>query len=266
MLTFQQFLEKFNGQQNVGNTTKNKGECVGLAAIWVDNLGLDHIWGNAKDLINNYNPNQFEFILNTPDAVPKTGDIICWNFKMGGGFGHTAISTGTGNITTFEVFEQNNPTESTGNNCHLRTYSNYNNVIGWLHPKAPPIADTTNYKKLYEEKVKLETFLRGEIQKKDETINNLNNQISDLEKEKNRLAEELKQCLLVTKEHEGCQAKILKATNLKNQAEQDLAKAKGDWQIKEVAYNKQISLLTTKYQATKSSIKKLLINYIFGKV
>ena len=261
-MTIKRFIEKFNGQQNVGNTTENKGQCVGLVMMFVQELNLPHIWGHAKDLFVNADEQFYTKILNTPEAIPQAGDIICWNSKMGSGYGHTAVATGTADLNTLEVFEQNNPT---GSNCHLRTYSNYNNVIGWLHPKAPPIADTTNYKTLYEEKVKLETFLRGEIQKKDETINNLNNQISDLEKEKNRLAEELKQCLLVTKEHEGCQAKILEATNFKNQAEQDLAKAKGDWQIKEVAYNKQISLLTTKYQATKSSIKKLLIDYIFGK-
>jgi N-acetylmuramoyl-L-alanine amidase CwlA len=46
---------------------------------------------------------------------------------------------------------------------------------------------TTDYKKLYEdmkvkydEKVKLETFLRGEIEKKDKTISNLNNRLAQI--------------------------------------------------------------------------------------
>lgn len=181
-MTFQEFLNKFNGQSNVGNTPENKGECVGLVSVWVDNLGYDHIWGHAKDLVNNYNPNQFDFILNTPEAMPEQGDIICWNSTMGGGYGHTAIATGgQTTLTTFEVFEQNNPT---GSNCHLKTYPNYNNVIGWLRPKKIVVGN------------ELQACLEAHRQavesanRKDEEIKVLNQKIEDLQATEKRLKEE----------------------------------------------------------------------------
>jgi len=107
--------------------------------------------------------------------------------------------------------------------------------------------------------------LKQTVADKESTISNLNGQISQLEKDKLSLSTEIDNLLKTVKDHEGCQTKIIEATNLKNQAEQDLAKSRGDWQLKEVALNKQIALLTTKYNATKSSVKKLLVDYIFGK-
>jgi surface antigen len=181
MITFQEFLNKYNGQTKVGNTPENTGECVGLVAVWIDNLGLPHVWGHARDLINNCDKSAYEVEYNTPTGVPKKGDIIVWSSAMGGGYGHTAISTGTGNVNTFEVFEQNNPT---GSNCHLRTYPNYNNVIGWFRPKAvvPPI----DYKKLYEASLQkigdlqaTEKRLREEIALKDKAIDDRNKVITE---------------------------------------------------------------------------------------
>ncbi len=129
-MTFQEFLNQYNGQPSVGNTTENKGQCVGLVAVWVDILGLPHIWGNACDLFANADEKFFEKILNTPDAIPQAGDIVIWSSKFNGTVGHTGLATGTGNTNTFECFEQNDPL---GSGCHLKTY-NYNGVIGWLRP------------------------------------------------------------------------------------------------------------------------------------
>ena len=147
-LSFQDFLKKYNGQSNVGNTPENKGECVGLVSVWIENLGLPHIWGHAKDLYKNADPKSFEKIPNTPTAVPQKGDIIVWSEKYNGTFGHTGIVTGTGNVNNFEAFEQNDPL---GSNCHLKMYS-YFAVVGWLRPKVstptpptttPPMNDQT---------------------------------------------------------------------------------------------------------------------------
>ena len=129
-MSFKEFLSKYNGQKNVGNTTENKGQCVGLSAVWVDSLSLPHIWGHAMDLFVNADEKFFDKILNTPDAIPQAGDIIVWNKSFNGTFGHTGIATGTGDLNTFEAFEQNDPL---GSNCHLKTY-NYNSVLGWLRP------------------------------------------------------------------------------------------------------------------------------------
>lgn len=163
MLTFQEFLNKYNGQMKVGNTPENTGECVGLVSVWIDNLGLPHVWGHARDLINNCDKSKYEVEYNTPTGVPKKGDIIVWSSAMGGGYGHTAISTGSGDTVKFEVFEQNNPT---GSNCHLRTYPNYNNVIGWFRGKT-----ATDYKKLYEASLqKIKDLEQTEIRLKAEMV------------------------------------------------------------------------------------------------
>jgi len=181
-MNFTEFLNKYNGMNGVGTTLENTGECVGLVMKWlVETLELPHVWGHARDLINNCDKNVFEVEYNTPTGVPKKGDIIVWSSAMGGGYGHTAISTGTGNITTFEVFEQNNPT---GSNCHLKTYPNYNNVIGWFRPKT-----ATDYKKLYEVSLQkigdlqaTEKRLKIEIEAKDKSITEKDKTISDLTK------------------------------------------------------------------------------------
>ena len=191
MITFQQFLNQYNGQMKVGTTPENTGECVGLVMKWlVETLGLPMVWGNAKDLINNCDKNAYEVEYNTPTGVPKKGNIIVWSSAMGGGYGHTAISTGTENITTFEVFEQNNPT---GSNCHLRTYPNYNNVIGWFRPKA--VVAPVDYKKLYEQSLqKIEDLKQTEIRLKKE-IEALQIEITHQLAEKDRL------CLLKINEN-----------------------------------------------------------------
>lgn len=136
MLSFQEFLNKYNGQSGVGNTAINKGQCVGLASVWQDNLGVPHEWGDAKDFLNNADKNYFDVILNTPTGVPQKGDIVVWGEKYNGTFGHIAIATGSGDTNSLEVFEQNNPL---GSNCHLGRH-NYNNVLGWLRLKAQPPA------------------------------------------------------------------------------------------------------------------------------
>lgn len=130
-MTFSDFLAKFNGQNGVGNTLENKGQCTGLANVFiVDYLKKSFIWGNAKDFINNYNPKDFEVILNTPDAIPQQSDIVIWGQAYNGNYGHVGVATGTGDLNSFECFVQNDPL---GSNCHLKTY-NYNSVLGWLKP------------------------------------------------------------------------------------------------------------------------------------
>lgn len=131
MLSFDDFFKAYNGKSNVGNTPENKGQCVGLVAMWVDNLGLPHIWGNAEDLYANADSNFFEKIPNTATAVPIKGDIGVWSSQYNRTVGHTGIATGKGDVNTAEWFVQNDPT---GSNCHLRTYS-YFAIIGWLRPR-----------------------------------------------------------------------------------------------------------------------------------
>ena len=107
--------------------------------------------------------------------------------------------------------------------------------------------------------------LKQTLSNKESTISNLNGQIAQLEKDKNMLADELKVCQQAGEVNVELNNKLIQVTQELNQIRLDLEQSRSNWSLKEVAYNKQISLLTTKYNATKSSLKKLLIDYIFGK-
>ena len=160
-MDFQSFLNKYNGAQNVGNTSENKGQCVGLVMVWLkDTLKLPHVWGHAKDLLANADPNSYEVIYNSPLGVPQKGDVVVWKQSFNGTFGHTAIATGSGNIFNFEVFEQNNPL---GSNCHLAKY-NYNHVAGWLRPRKQPepqiCIDAKKFEELVSKSSKYDEFAK----------------------------------------------------------------------------------------------------------
>ena len=186
-MTFQSFLEKWNGQANVGNTTENKGQCVGLVAKWVDALGLPHIWGDAQNLFVNADEKFFKKILNTPDAIPQTGDIIIWSNKFNGTVGHTGIATGTASIDTFECFEQNDPV---GSPSHLKTY-NYNFVIGWLRSVQVQNdqvlidqlrADRDKNWELYQQEQRAKILLEDAVAAKQKSIDTLTKENLDLKK------------------------------------------------------------------------------------
>mgnify|MGYP001562056482 CR=1 FL=1 len=155
-MNFKNFLEKYNGAKNVGNTTQNMGQCVGLVAKWVDNLNAPHIWGDAYQLFVNADENYFEKIFNTPDAIPQEGDIIVWPLKFNGTAGHTGIAMSGCTIDVLKCFEQNDPL---GSACHEKDYSGnaYLMVTGWLRPKqiSTPSDDTLPVEKtVFEELVR----------------------------------------------------------------------------------------------------------------
>ena len=52
----QSFIAQYTGIANVGDTPQNKGQCVGLIEVWLDLFNLNHIWGNAADLLSNADP------------------------------------------------------------------------------------------------------------------------------------------------------------------------------------------------------------------
>lgn len=204
MLSFDEFLSQYNGQQNVGNTPENKGQCVGLVSVWMDNLGIAHEWGDAKDLFDNAGPNSFEKIANTPDGIPQKGDIMVWSGTFNRGPGHTGIATGTGDTNTFECFEQNDPL---GSSCHLKTY-NYNYVTGWIRPRTAIIPDTlpvlkSDFETLVSKSSEYDKFVAGgfnhleDIQKvlneKEQSIQNLTKDINQCEIQMGQYLDKLQQ-------------------------------------------------------------------------
>lgn len=134
-MNLQDFIAKYKGKADVGNTDANRGECVGLVSVWMDTLNIPHLWGHAKDLLANANNDDYKHYLdvikNAPDNHPVPGDIICWDKSWGGGYGHTGVVI-TADVNKFTCFEQNNPTGSTP---HIVSHANYTGVQGWLHPK-----------------------------------------------------------------------------------------------------------------------------------
>jgi hypothetical protein len=125
----QAFIREYQGRQLIGDTAMNRGQCVGLVAVWWDALRLPHIWGNAKDLLENADPGFYKRIVNTPTNFPIAGDIVVWGDIWGAGFGHTGICL-TAQVMDLVCFEQNDPEYSTP---HIKVYS-YSGIIGWLRP------------------------------------------------------------------------------------------------------------------------------------
>lgn len=97
--------------------------------------GKQFVGMGAYEIYTNY-ANQpahelYERIPNTPEFVPKKGDIMVWGQSLGK-WGHVAICTGKGDTTWFESYDQN----WTGRNDPVTLIKhNYNCVLGVLRPK-----------------------------------------------------------------------------------------------------------------------------------
>lgn len=73
----------------------------------------------------------YERIPNTPEFVPKKGDIMVWGQGLSK-WGHVAICTGKGDTTWFESYDQN----WTGRNDPVALVRhNYSHVLGVLRPR-----------------------------------------------------------------------------------------------------------------------------------
>lgn len=128
-MTFKEFKNLFDGTL-VDFDAYYSAQCVDLVQFWSRAIGGQRFWGNAKDIINQ--PGAiYTVVKNNPTNVPQEGDIVVLSGNYNGGYGHVGIATGKGDINSFEMFEQNDPTYS---KCQNKTY-NYKFVTGWLHKK-----------------------------------------------------------------------------------------------------------------------------------
>lgn len=131
-MSLNQFIDKWLGKKADFDGYYD-GQCVDLYRFYVKEvLGFPQSpgVGGAAEIWDSASPEYYDFIKNTPTGVPQKGDIVIWNRRAGGGFGHVAIFI-EGNVNEFTSFDQNWPTLDV---CTL-TKHNYTNVIGWLHPK-----------------------------------------------------------------------------------------------------------------------------------
>ena len=132
---FDAFLAKNNGKF-LDFDGAYGAQCVDLVQYWSQAIGGPRFTGNyAKDLYKQ-TANFYTWIDKIGAAVPQKGDIVVWSGTYNGGPGHVGIATGNGTKTFFEVFEQNDPT---GSNSHLKTYSTYTSVLGWLRPPSTAV-------------------------------------------------------------------------------------------------------------------------------
>lgn len=109
-------------------------QCVDLVQFYnKEVVHAEPLTGNAADIWKTYPKDTYDKVVNTPDGVPESGDIIIWdkipNNKKS--FGHIAIFY-EGDDHEFITFGQNRPS---GSPAHFQYHENYNRVLGWLHPK-----------------------------------------------------------------------------------------------------------------------------------
>ena len=142
-MTLDQFITKWLGKKADFDGAYG-GQCVDLARFyWKEVTCTPQPKGvnGAADFWTNYptdpalNQN-FDRIDNTPTGVPKNGDVMIWNKKAGGGFGHISMFI-SGDTNGFLSFDQNWPTLSV---C-TKTQHNYTNVLGWFSLKGTTMAN-----------------------------------------------------------------------------------------------------------------------------
>jgi len=141
MSQFTDFVTKYNGQPVEVEDPTAPDQCMDLAFAWCDFIGVDRatirhgfayqIWTQPTDITLQF----FDFIPNTPDGVPKEGDIVVFNQSVGVA-GHVSIASGQGDSGSFQSFDQN----WSGALYAKMVNHVYTSVSGWLHRKDLPVA------------------------------------------------------------------------------------------------------------------------------
>lgn len=115
-------------------------QCVDLIKYYLDEVFdiKPGAWGDAHAYYNEWTTytdklqKNFTRIANTPDFVPKKGDIMVWGKTLNGNWGHVALCDGVGDTTYFYSYDNN----WTGNHDAVtRIKHNYSHVLGVLRPK-----------------------------------------------------------------------------------------------------------------------------------
>jgi hypothetical protein len=148
-ITYDDFKAKYTGKlvDANGNVPGQGayGQCVDITNLYIKEvLGLPIVLGtNAVDFPKKCLSPNYEYILNTPTAVPIQGDIMI--YKSPDGIGHIDIFD-NGNTSKFVAFSQNWPLKSV---CKLvnHTYTGTYSVVGWLRKNSSIIDDMTDEQK-----------------------------------------------------------------------------------------------------------------------
>lgn len=144
-MTLNEFITKYSGKKLDWDNAYG-GQCVDLFRFFVDEvLGLPQPKGvvGAADFWLNYDSdpilkNNFDKIPNTPDFKPIAYDVMIWNKKMGGGFGHIGVvADNKATLDEFTSFDQN---FRAINVCELTKHT-YSSTYGVLRPKKITMPD-----------------------------------------------------------------------------------------------------------------------------
>lgn len=119
---YQQFVASTIGRTDVGDTSGNHGQCVGLAEVWNDQLRLPHIWGDAWAMPDNADPNFFIVVTYVPGYRPPNYCLAVFPKGWGGSpVGHVAIVDPQTTAGRLWVLEAND--KIGGGNGSVRRYN-----------------------------------------------------------------------------------------------------------------------------------------------
>ena len=232
-MNFDEFIKKWLGKK-IDFDGYYEGQCVDLYRQYVFevlNFPQSTSVKGAADIWETASSKYYDLIRNILTAVPKKGDIIIWSKKVGKEFGHVAIFL-EGDVKSFTSLDQNWPTL----NKVTKTKHNYNNIIGWLHPKDKTMTnvykglDLTNKESM---KVCVDTWkdvTDGKYVKKEDCDKIREEEIKQLKEDFTKKETEIRKGLV-----ELCN-KSLKAKDVqqKNEINNALKKAKEDWKVVEL--------------------------------
>lgn len=132
-MTLDQFIDKWDGKFADFDGAYG-AQCFDLFRFYVK-----EVWGlpqfpatgtqGAKVIFDQVDETVYKKIPNTPDGVPEKGDVLIYDGRAGGGYGHVVVVI-SADINNIVVFEQNRPTNSP---CHIGN-ANYSACRGWFRP------------------------------------------------------------------------------------------------------------------------------------
>jgi len=125
MISITNFVSKWTGRK-IDYDKAYGAQCVDVLKQWEAENKWKITHGNANATRYNADGVNYKWIVNTPIAVPRAGDMI--EFALGG-YGHVGVVV-SATVWSVKVFEQNNPI---GSSCHLRSYNYLKpRCVGWL--------------------------------------------------------------------------------------------------------------------------------------
>lgn len=136
-VSFEKWVEK-NLKKGIDYDGVYGVQCVDLVKHYIKNvLGITpQSIGNAIEYYNKrssskYLTSNFTWITNTPEFVPKKGDICVFTSKSG--HGHVSVASGEGDTHSFYSYDQNYPTGK--HEPMTRIKHSYASFLGVLRPK-----------------------------------------------------------------------------------------------------------------------------------